>query len=452
MINVPLPANPEAETAILGSLLIDPDAVQRVRSFLKTEHFYIERNAWIYQAIVDLDATGKPADFLTVSDALEERKQLDEIGGAAYVMDLINSVPTAIHAEYYAEIVVKLARDRQAIRLAQQITEQAYQCQGRALDMASTLLQDARNGFAATIDGPRFLDDVLDEVVQTAETMDKARKAGGLVDIKLPWQDLTDIVVGGLLPADLLLVVGEPSVGKSTFVHQIADHAAQYGHGVLMLTTETRDVNFAARQLAPRAGVASRDLLSGNLDERGWLGVMQNMDKVRRASMMVDCTTYDAQAFERRIQQASAALEQRGLALRLVVFDFLQQFRDSRYKEKRLEVGAVIYQIRELMVRYGLTGIVVSELDKGSYKNGGKVHIFGAKESGSIEYAATVGVALYRNEQERVVCDVQKNKDGKRGSFILPALADNAAWFGSARPYTVIQPAAQARLQETTRT
>jgi replicative DNA helicase len=227
-------------------------------------------------------------------------------------------------------------------------------------------------------------------------------------------------------------------VGKSTFVHQIADHAAQFGHGVLMLITETRDVNFAARQLAPRAGVASRELLSGNLDERGWLGVMQNMDKVKRASMMVDSTTYDAQSFERRIQQASNALEQRGATLRLVVFDFLQQFRDSRYKEKRLEIGSVIYQIRELMVRYGLAGIVVSELDKATYKNGGKVHIFGAKESGSIEYAATVGIALYRNEQDRVVCDVQKNKDGKRASFLLPALADNAAWFGSPRPYTVM--------------
>lgn len=440
-----LPANPEAETAILGSLLIDPDAVQRVRSFLKPEHFYGERNGWIYQAILDLAATGKPADFLTVSDALEERKQLEEIGGPAYVMDLINAVPTAIHAEYYAEIVVKLARDRQAIRLAQQITEQAYQGQGRALDVAATLLQDARTGFAATIDGPRFLDDVLDEVVQTAETMDEARRAGALVDIKLPWQDLTDIVIGGLLPADLVLVVGEPSVGKSTFVHQIADHAAQFGHGVLMLTTETRDVNFAARQLAPRAGVSSRDLLSGNMDERGWVGIMQNIDKVKRASMMVDCTTYDAQAFERRIQQAKAALEQRGLDLRLVVFDFLQQFRDSRYKEKRLEVGAVIYQIRELMVRYGLTGIVVSELDKGSYKNGGKVHIFGAKESGSIEYAATVGIALYRNDDNRVVCDVQKNKDGKRGSFLLPQLAENAAWFGSPKPYKVLQPAATVR-------
>lgn len=452
MNSVSLPANTEAESAILGSLLIDPDAVQRVQSFLKAEHFYNERNGWIYQVIVDMAATGKPADFLTVTDALEARKQLEEVGGPAYVMDTINAVPTAIHAEYYAEIVVKLASDRQAIRLAQQIVEQAYQGQGRALDMASSLLQDARNGFAAAIDGPRFLDDVMDEVIQTAETMDKARRAGALVDIKLPWQDLTDIVTGGLLPADLMLVVGEPSVGKSAFVHQIADHAAQYRHGVLIFTTETRDSNFAARQLAPRAGVGSRDLLSGNLDESGWLRIVQNIDKVRRAGMMIDSNTYDAQAFERRIQQAKRALEQRSIDLRLVVFDFLQQFRDSRYKEKRLEVGAVIYQIRELMVRYGLTGIVVSELDKGSYKNGGKVHIFGSKESGSIEYAATIGVALYRNDEQRVVCDVQKNKDGKRGMFTLPALADNAAWFGSTKPYTVLQPRAGAAMaQEATR-
>lgn len=444
-----LPANPEAESAILGSLLIDPDAVQRVRSFLKTEHFYNERNAWIYQAIVDMDATGKPADFLTITDELDTRKQLEEVGGPAYIMDLLNAVPTAIHVEYYAEIVVKLARDRQAIRLAQQIVEQAYMGQGKALEIATTLLQDAKNGFAASADGPRFLDDVLDQLINNAEMLDKARRAGALVDIKLPFQDMTDIVTGGLLPGDLMLVVGEPSVGKSTLVHQIADHAAQYRHGVLIFTTETRDVNFAARQLSPRAQVRSRDLISGNLDEHAWTRIMQNMDKVKRASMMIDASTYDAQAFERRIQQAMAALERKGLSLRLVVFDFLQQFRDSRYKEKRLEVGAVIYQIRELMVSYGLAGIVVSELDKGSYKNGGKAHIFGAKESSSIEYAATIGIALYRDENQRVVCDVQKNKDAKRGSFLLPPLAENAAWFGSGTPYTVL--AQKQQPQEATR-
>jgi replicative DNA helicase len=281
------------------------------------------------------------------------------------------------------------------------------------------------------------LDDVLDDLIDHANRADAQRKAGQLVDIRFPWSDLNGIVRGGLLPADLLLVVGEPSVGKSTFVHQIADHAAMFGHGVLIFTTETRDVNFAARQLAPRAQVGSRELIAGQLDPEGWERVMRNVDAVRRRSMMVDSNTYDAQAFERRIQQARAALEQRGSELRLVVFDFLQQFRDSRYKERRLEVGGVIYQIRELANTYNVACAVVSELSKETYKTGGKVHIFGSKESSSIEYAATIGIALYRDDTGRVVCDVQKNKDGRRDKFTLPPIAENAAWFGSARPYKV---------------
>lgn len=434
----PLPANIDAEIAILGSLLIDPGTVENIRPFLKPDHFYDTRHQWIYQAILDMSANGTPADLVTLPDTLEARQQLDEIGGVGFIMDLINGVPTSTHAEYYAEIVVKLAGDRQAIRLAQQIAERAYLAQGQGLDFASTLIRDASSAFSQiTSEGPRFLDDVMNDMVKKAGEMWQAREAGELVDIKLPWQDLTEILGGGLLPGDLVLVVGEPSVGKSTFVHQVGDHAAMFGNGVLVFTTETRPDNFAARQLAPRAGVPIRSLLSGNISPADWDSVFQNITKVRRDGVMLD-SIFDAQAFERHIQQARAALDQRGIDLRVVVFDYLQQFRDSRYKDRRVEIGAVINQIRELMVRYGLTGIVVSELDKGSYKNGGKAHIFGSKESGSIEYAATIGIALYRNDEGRVVCDVQKNKDGARRKFILPPMASNAAWFGSARPYTVI--------------
>ncbi len=437
-MNVPtIPHNPEAEQAVLGSILIDPDAIAKVSSFLKPEHFYIQKHGWIYAAVIDLDKRGSAADFVTVCDDLERRQQLTEIGGAAVVMDLINAVPTAIHAEHYAEIVYKAALDRRAIALAGQIVQEAYAGNGRGLDAAAQLLSEARSGFAAAATGPRFLDDVLDDLIDHANRADAQRKAGQLVDIRFPWSDLNGIVRGGLLPADLLLVVGEPSVGKSTFVHQIADHAAMFGHGVLIFTTETRDVNFAARQLAPRAQVGSRELIAGQLDPEGWERVMRNVDAVRRRSMMVDSNTYDAQAFERRIQQARAALEQRGSELRLVVFDFLQQFRDSRYKERRLEVGGVIYQIRELANTYNVACAVVSELSKETYKTGGKVHIFGSKESSSIEYAATIGIALYRDDTGRVVCDVQKNKDGRRDKFTLPPIAENAAWFGSARPYKV---------------
>lgn len=433
-----IPSDTEAERAVLGSCLIDPDAIMSVGSFLKAEHFYQEKHSWVYTGIMDLDKRGGRADFVTICEELERKAQLEELGGASYIMDLINAVPTSIHVEYYAEIVVRLATDRQAIRLAGQITQEAYSGRGRALDTAATLLQEARAGFAAAADGPRFLDDVLTDLIDRASAAQSERKAGRLVDVKFPWSELNEIVRGGLLPSDLMLVVGEPSVGKSTFVHQIADHAAMFGHGVLIFTTETRDINFAARQLAPRANVGSRDLISGQLDEAGWERVMRNIDAVRRRSLMIDSNTYDAQSFERRIQQARAALEQRGSTLRLIVFDFLQQFRDSRYKEKRLEVGAVIYQMREIANTYGLACIAVSELSKETYKNGGgKVHIFGSKESSSIEYACTIGAALYRDEQQRVVVDIQKNKDGKRDKFTLPALADNAAWFGPARPYTV---------------
>ncbi len=438
-MNTPtIPADTEAERAVLGSCLIDPGAIEHVGSFLKAEHFYQEKHACIYTGIVDLDKRGTQADFVTLCEELERKAQLDEIGGAAYVMDLINAVPTSIHAEYYAEIVLRLAIDRRAIVLAGQIVQEAYAGRGRALDTAATLLQDARQGFAVASDGPRFLDDVLVDLIDRASVSQAERQSGRLVDVKFPWSDLNNIVRGGLLPADLMLIVGEPSVGKSTFVHQIADHAAMFGHGVLIFTTETRDINFAARQLAPRAGVGSRDLISGQLDPDGWERVMRSVDAVKRKSLMVDSGTYDAQAFERRIQQARTALEQRGCTLRLIVFDFLQQFRDSRYKEKRLEVGSIIYQMREIANTYGLACIAVSELSKEAYKNGGgKVHIFGSKESSSIEYACTIGAALYRDEQQRVVCDIQKNKDGKRDKFTLPPLATDAAWFGAVRPYKI---------------
>ena len=122
-----VPANPEAELAVLGSLLIDPDALVDVMAVLKPEDFYSERHQWIYQAILALSAKRQPADFVTVCDELERRKQLDEVGGAAYVMDLINAVPTAIHARYYAQKVEEQAVLRKLIRAAGQIAQVAYE-------------------------------------------------------------------------------------------------------------------------------------------------------------------------------------------------------------------------------------------------------------------------------------------------------------------------------------
>ncbi len=115
------PHNIEAEEAVLGSLLIDPDAIFKVASFLRPDDFYREKNGWIYAAILDLHERREPADFVTLCDELERRGQLAEVGGAAYITSLINAVPTAIHVEYYAHIVERCAILRRLINAAGQI-------------------------------------------------------------------------------------------------------------------------------------------------------------------------------------------------------------------------------------------------------------------------------------------------------------------------------------------
>ncbi len=110
-----------------GRCLIDPDAVIRIAAFLKADDFYQEKNGWIYQAILDLHERREPADFLTVTDELDRRRQLDEVGGPAYVMDLLNAVPTAIHVEHYARIVERTSVLRKLIRAAGQIAQIAYE-------------------------------------------------------------------------------------------------------------------------------------------------------------------------------------------------------------------------------------------------------------------------------------------------------------------------------------
>ena len=122
-----IPHNVEAEEAVLGSLLIDPEALFRVTPFLKGEDFYIQKNAWIYEAILALHEQRKPIDFVTLCDELERREQLDEVGGAAYVTRLINAVPSAIHVEAYGHIVEQSAIRRRLISAASQIAQLAYQ-------------------------------------------------------------------------------------------------------------------------------------------------------------------------------------------------------------------------------------------------------------------------------------------------------------------------------------
>ena len=210
-----VPANPEAEQAVLGSVLIDPDAIIKIAAFLKAEDFYQEKNGWIYQAVLDLHERREPADFVTVCDELERRRQLDEVGGAAYVMDLINAVPTAIHVEHYGHIVERTSVLRKLIRAAGQIAQLAYEETtedvGEVVDRAEQIIFGVAEARAAARSLARALDH--GRVIDRIDYLYHHR--GEILGVPTGFK-LLDKMLGGLQKSDLVILAARPGVGKTS--------------------------------------------------------------------------------------------------------------------------------------------------------------------------------------------------------------------------------------------
>lgn len=420
------------ERALVGSLLIDSGYAVRVRGLVPVEAFQDGRLAWVYAAILDLDAAGQPVDVVTVTNDLERRRQLSEIGGAAWVMDLINAVPTPVHAEHYARMVAAAWKKRDTIALAQRIVQAAMDgSAGDPLDNALVLISETRKRHGVADAGPQAMDAIIGDTLDKAGARSEARRAGTDVVVRTPFHEFNQHLAGGLMAGDVLTIIGEPGVGKSTFAHMCADAAAEHGRGVLAFITEMNRNQFAARQLASRSGVDSRTIRSGAMSGDQWAKVYRSAEIVSHPSFLVDDKTFDSLRFDERIQQATVALERIGKKLDLIVFDYLQLFKDSRRKDKRTEISDIINYIRELSSAYEVPVIVVSASSREGYKAGGKPSLYNAKESGDIEYATTIGLALWRDPMTgQVQAEIQKNRDGKAWvAFSLPPMLPGAAWY-----------------------
>lgn len=419
----------EAERAVVGSLLIDPDAIIKLRGILPVEAFYDSKLGWIYGAIINLADRGVKADILTVCDELADRKQLADIGGASFVMALVNSVPTSIHAEHYAGVVRKGWERRDTVAIAQRIVKAAMN--GSGLDDAAQMIADARKKHSGVAEGPQSMATIVDDTIRMASEAADNRQAGRDVVQPTPFLALNKALAGGMMAGDVVTVIGSPGIGKSTFVQMCADNAAAHGTGVLAFITEMNRHQYAARQIAPSAKVDSRTIRSGAMSSEQWERVWTSAGQVGRHNFLVDDKTFDATQFEARIEQAILMLDRIGKTLGLVVFDYLQLFRDSRRKDKRVEVGDIINGIREIANAYEVPAIVVSSLAREGYKNDAKPNLYNSKESGDIEYATTIGLAMWREPgATTITMEIQKNRDGKAWEqFQLPPMIAGAAWY-----------------------
>lgn len=419
-----VPCNIEAEEAVLGSLLIDPEAIYRVSSFLKPEDFYIVKNGWIYDAIRSLHERRQPVDFLTVCDELENHEQLAEIGGPAYISSLINAVPTAIHVEAYAHIVERTALRRRLIATASQIASFAYeedQNVDEVIDRSEAALFSISQRRVARDLVPikQVLTDYYDRIAYLYE------HRGEPLGVPTSFIDL-DRLLGGMQRSDLIIVAARPGVGKTSMLLAIALSAARkYKQKVAVFSLEMSNEQLVQRLISSETGIDSQRLRLGDLQEDEWPKFVEAAGRLSDTMMFIDDTP-GLSALQLRTKARRLHAE---YGLDLVMVDYLQLMSGDFRSENRVqEISYISRALKGLARELNVPLVAASQLSRAVEQRHDKRPILSdLRDSGSIEQDADVVMFIYRDElynpdsELKNIADVivSKHRHGPTGTVQL---------------------------------
>ena len=390
------PQNIEAEQSVLGSLLIDPDAILRVSSFLQADDFYRDAHALIFRAILALHDKRMAADFVTVVDELERNDQIDLVGGPAYLTSLINLVPTSIHVEHYGRIVDRTAMMRRLIQAAGEIAALAYEEQGETeeiIDQAERILFDVsqRRISKALVPIRDVIRDYYDRIEFLVEHPDQT------LGVPTGFSDL-DRLLGGLQPSDLIIIAARPGVGKSSLATSIASNAAQQANAVVALfTLEMSAEQVVQRMISANTGIDSQNLRLGRIQDLEWEQFTRMSGVLSETSIFIDDSPSPS-PLEIRAKARRLAAE---YDLDLIIVDYLQLMQGGqRRSENRVqEISYITRALKGLARELNVSVIALSQLSRAVEGRQDKHPVLSdLRESGSIEQDADVVMFIYREE------------------------------------------------------
>ena len=418
------PQNVEAEQSVLGSLLIDPDALLKVTPFLRPDDFYRETHGLIYRAIVDLHEQRQPADFVTLCDELERRGQLEHVGGPGYVTSLINVVPTSIHAQHYGRIVERTATLRRLISAASEISSMAYERaddEDRILDQAEQLIFGVaqRSIERELVPLRTILSDYYDRIEYLYD------HRGQTIGVPTGFIDL-DRLLGGFQQADLIIVAGRPGTGKTSLAMTIMDHAARrHGLSIAIFSLEMPAQQVVQRLVAGATGIGSQRLRTGEISEDELASIARAMGELSETSIYID----DTPAIAPMELRAKARRLQAEHPLDLIIVDYLQLMQAGLRMENRVqEVSYISRQLKSLASELHVPVLACSQLSRAVESRPDKRPLLSdLRESGSIEQDADVVMFIYREEMyveetfKPNIADiiVAKHRNGPTGQLSL---------------------------------
>ncbi len=423
------PQSIEAETSVLGSILIDKDAIVKVAEDLFAGHFYQERHAEIYRAILALYEKRIPADLVTLTEELKKSGKYDIVGGAGYLSSLVERVPTSAHVEHYATMVREAAMKRALISASATITETAFDSDTEVkdlLELAETSLfsisqKHLKQNFIA----------LREALAESFDRLDELHKKGtGLRGIATGFADL-DKKLSGMQQANLLILAARPSVGKTTLAMNIAQHIAiKEKKPVGIFSLEMSKAQLVDLMLASQSDVDAWKITTGNLTENDFESISTSMAILAEAPIYIDDTP-GISIMEMRTKARRLQMEH---GLQILIVDYLQLVRGRNLENRVQEVSEISQALKNLARELNIPVLAISQLSRAVESRQTKIpQLADLRESGAIEQDADVVMFLYREDaedMENIKLSVAKHRNGPLGEINLRFKGERRRFFG----------------------
>lgn len=429
------PQNLEAEQSLLGSLLLDKDAIIKVGDRITSEDFYADKHRQIYDAMVDLYRKREPIDILSLSNLLQEKGELDRIGGRAYLIQLSNAVPTASHVVTYGNIVHKKATLRRLIQAAGDISYLGFeeaQDIDMILDLAEQKLFNVSQKFLKTSFTP--IQDILDGAFERIDDLHKEK--GKLRGIASGYVDL-DNLLGGLQQSDLVILAARPSCGKTSLALDIARNVAVKSKvPVGLFSLEMSKEQLVDRMICAEANVNLWSMRTGHLSESGahddFSRIGHALGILSEAPIYIDdsasCTIMEIRTKARRLQM------EKGLGLLVVDYLQLMESRSGNSDNRVQEISEITRGLKSIARELNIPVLALSQLSRAvELQKPAIPKLAHLRESGSIEQDADIVMFIYRKaadkgyrredlspeEQHLAEIHVSKHRNGPTGVINL---------------------------------
>ena len=431
--NLVPPQNLEAEEAVLGSILLEQDSIISVMEFLVPDDFYRVAHQLIFAAMIELNQNSEAIDPITVSEKLRQKNQIDNVGGEAGIIELLDKVPTAANVEFYTQIVLEKSTRRKLIKTSTNIVKNAYQED----ETIANILDTAERDILSVSEGRNKagfipIRDVLHDAYESLE--ERSKNNGEVTGIATGYIGL-DRMTSGLHADELIILAARPSVGKTAFVLNIAKNVAvNLNETVAIFSLEMGAESLVERIICSHASINAGHLKTGKLTDEEYTQYFVATGVLAEAPIYIDDTPGIRVS---EIRAKCRRLKQERNNLGLVVIDYLQLIEGNGKESRQQEVSEISRNLKKLAKELKVPVIALSQLSRGVEQRQDKRPIMSdIRESGSIEQDADIVAFLYRDDYYRQEPDengqvpevepnstieviIEKNRSGPRGTVEL---------------------------------